>query len=573
MKFSWQKWTLLAAIIVVMCIEAVFFSGFSSLNSPVYGGDIYYHFGVSNHIFNGGSPFMSSQFLGEYAHYPWLYHYIVASLASITGISLQTVVIFFPLLITFFAGIISFWLGVKVFKDETLALLFSLYWITVMIPNSLPAPFASVLVFPLFVLMIYYYSDSWFGKISSGVLLGITALSHTSVFLGSLIFFFILSFIKIKENWKQGLVWGFTIGTLGLIVSMLYWYAPFFIYHGITPNRWADYVASGDTFTFQILFNLLKNQFFNLNNFARLFLGLFALLGITYAFRKDKNEIDYLPFYIYLAGFIGFIHPLITLPLLGTSVGSYGFDNIFILAIPLLILISFQADKSFSKQTNKIKTFCMIILTFLFLSHAFFVIQGFKNDIWTQSAENPEGMPVKLQGLISWSKENIENNESILVSADETGFAINALTGKKVVTARRTHSSPFVNMNERNADTAVLLYGNNTKVKKELISKYQISWFYEDAYAVQAQQECRAYIEQKLNDFYSVRCLRTTPEYESYLKENGVEYVKSYAGLDPASSVAPLFDLLSIKPTNYTFQVSELSYDVPGIARMYKVIK
>ena len=97
------------------------------------------------------------------------------------------------------------------------------------------------------------------------------------------------------------------------------------------------------------------------------------------------------------------------------------------------------------------------------------------------------------------------------------------------------------------------MYGNNPKLSAELVKKYHIKYYYEDFYSIQSSQECLNGFEQmkdpRMADL-SLACLRIDPGRENYINEAGIPGIKVHTRLDPASSVAPLFDMIAIKPSN-----------------------
>ncbi|MGF3555148.1 MAG: hypothetical protein ACQXXF_07800, partial [Thermoplasmatota archaeon] len=174
--------------------------------------------------------------------------------------------------------------------------------------------------------------------------------------------------------------------------------------------------------------------------------------------------------------------------------------------------------------------------------------------------------------------QNTGKEEVTISPHGETAFALNALTGRKVLFLRRTHASPFVDANKREADAAIILYGNNETLRKELLEKYNIKYFYYDFYALQQIYECIQYWENLSNDAYaelSYACLRTSLDYKNYLEQNGIETKEVYARLDVASENAPKFRMLAIKPKEIRLNLSEIrviSYQNTTYFGFYKII-
>lgn len=569
-EWTWQEYALCIAMAVMLLLELGLFNSFQSLPSPLYGGDVYYHFSVINHIANGESPLMSSQFIGVYAHYPWIFHLTVALLSIITGASALSSAIYSPMLTTFLAGIISWHLGKRIFHSKTFALLFSLCWISWQIPHAAASPFAELVIWPLFVLAVTFAESPW-QRALAGVTLGLCGLSQVVLWVAAFMYLgllmasrIILSHVHKGENGRWSIrtegalttiisqiKWFLPIVLVGLPIGLLYWGPGIFVYHGVTPNRWADYVAAGDSVTLSAIFDMIKHLFFFTRNWATLLISIISIFGTYWAIKKHPRfEACALNFAVAV---IGFLHPIITLPLLGSSIGYYAFGYIFDLGTPLMFVLAVYLVYRSVPESFKAAVYAIGLI--LVIANAYFVYSDYDKDIWTQQGRNPNMM----MDLALLMKEKISNDEAMLVTHEETGFAINAMTGKKVTIARRTHASPFVDMNKRIADTAIMLYGKNNDTIRELLNNHSVRYLYEDHYSAEQEAACKS---QKgnlaANPDISFSCLRTSPAYADYLSSNGIEYVKVHGRIDPASNVAPKFDMLAIIPGNYTYIQSHL---------------
>ena len=320
-KLGWQEWGLLVAIIIVVYTQFSIFSIFQQLPGPLYGGDYYYHYGHMLHIYDGGSVFENSNYLNEYEYYPWFLHLSVASISKITLTSPLNLMIFFPLIITIIAGIVTYFLGIKLFGNKTVALLASFAWMIYDIPATTPTSFGTKLLIPAIVLG-FIYADSLKTRIIAGILYGIGGISHVTIFLGTSLFlalFFIYrAYSSKKENkklplteiLKKEIIFLIPILIIGILIAMLYWAPPIFAYHGKTLNPWQEYTVSGISATsvLSYLFDTLKLQFFNLSGAFFLIFSLISLLGLYISAKKRK--FFYIPLLIFFVGILGILHPL-----------------------------------------------------------------------------------------------------------------------------------------------------------------------------------------------------------------------------------------------------------------------
>lgn len=576
-----HSWIAMGIVIVFLGLEFSTIKDFKQLPSPLYGGDIYYHFSVINHIYNGGSPLRSSQFLNEWAHYPWFFHWLVAMTAKATGLSVLKTTLFFPLIITVLAGFVSFLIGKKLF-GETVGVLFMALW-TLQVPSSVASSFASLVTFPLFVYLLFY-SKTLSSRILAGILYGLVGLGHVAVFIAANIFiglFFLWRLYVNKHDLRHQVLKEIKhilpVLIVGVPIALLFWAPAFFVYKGVTPNNWASYVARGDRLYVRDIVDVVKTLFFNNSSYLSLTFSLLSLVGLVFIVKKKRQEL-FMPVLVFASAFVGFIHPMFSLPLFGVSLGYYGFGYVFAFSSAALAVAGFFVI--YNSLPGKGRLACAIVFSLLIILSAQDVLSRFKNDRWSGVGREFPSQTRMMFEAAEWIKTNVANDEVILASHEETGFAVNALTGKKILIARRTHTSPFVDMNERVADAAVIMYGNNFVLAKELLKKYNIQFFYEDAYSYSEVSNCQKVFQHlgrpEAGDA-SFACLRVLPSFENYLKSNGVNTTRTHARLDPASAEAPQFDLVVIYPKRSDFfeqslkTEKELAVQGVPIARISKI--
>jgi hypothetical protein len=205
------------------------------------------------------------------------------------------------------------------------------------------------------------------------------------------------------------------------------------------------------------------------------------------------------------------------------------------------------------------------------------------NDEWVQYGQSLDTQTQAFFNLADYISNNVNIDNSVFISPHgETAFALNAVTGAKVLHMRRTHANPFVDINKRIADTAVILYGNNSEVRKELIEKYNVKYLVMDDYSYMGMSNCYNnwdLFDLEENADSSYNCLRVSSlEYRDYLEENGLEVKEVNARLDPSQINVPKFDLLIIKPRD-TMEFSSLiplfaypaDVELPTVA-LYEII-
>lgn len=595
-KFGHQDVLFGLLMLSIIFTGADVLSEFKQLPGPVYGGDLYLHFGIVNHIIEGGSPVMSSHFLSEYEHYPWLMHLLIVVFSAVGGLSPLKAMIYFPIFISLGAALVAYLLGNKVFKSKEVGLVMALLWtLATGVPGAVPTHFSNAVLIPLIPLALYR-SRTRKGKIVSGVAYGLCGVGHIVAFLAANLFLGlssvadilgshlrfkksslrIVNLSSIRKSVNDSFVNVATVVIIGLPLALLYWAPPIFIYHAKTLNPWQEYVSTGLAgLTGSYVWGQMKGVFFSFGSFNAALLSTLAVLGLLYSLKKDKA-----PLLVFLTGFLGVIHPWITKPLFGTSFGFYGFPIILNLSRSLFVVggLAFITERARGMFQKRI-----ILLVFaLFLIYSnYSIISEYKKNPWTQVGMEMPPATEALFEIGEWVKSETGKDEVFITTHDESAFALNGLSGAKIVSMRRTHASPYVNVNERVADKAVMLYGKNEETVKGLIDRYAVKYLYEDLYSAEAQMRCDQVFDALKNPQYgdlAFNCLTTDPEYEDYLRENGVEFVQTNMRLDPSDARAPRFDMLAIKPTGinsylagHTKKVKEATIEGQPIAVILQI--
>ncbi len=575
-----QDYLVIALIVIVFLVQFSIYSQLKQIPGPIYGGDAYHHKGMAQHIYNGNAPWTDPYYLGGYAFYPWLAHVFVVFLAYFAGISILKASIFFPAIMSVLAIIVTYLLGIKVFRNKNFALLFAAAWISFrIVPSSAPTDLALTLMMPAAALFIIY-AKTVPQRIAAGIVYGLSGITHAAFFIGiNLLLLILFSYrvidenmertdegkIKIKRHFSHSIAkqlrWFSIILLIGIPIAMLYWGPVIFVYHGKTLNPLQEYSGSGlEGLNFEFVFTyLFKQIFFDTSNYIAIIMSILAIMGLYYVLlNRDKLKIALL---FYLTAFFGVIHPIITRPLINTSFGYYwfpGFANItrMILIIFGIYLIYALAKKYLRNTKEETITYAIIAVTITMLAlNAGINIKSFESDQFTQAGFTLSPDMEAMFRMGDWIMANTRNGDVFVSTHPETSFALQALTGREVMFSRRTHSSHFVDVNKRAADEAVMLYGNSEEKTKELLREYNVKYIYHDFYSLQTKQQCEqiwSILDNPNAQLQSYVCLQTTPEFENYLKQYGVNYKKIVGPLDPAGGpYTPKYELLAVNPSQF----------------------
>ncbi|MFH8093093.1 MAG: hypothetical protein QXM38_04075 [Candidatus Aenigmatarchaeota archaeon] len=584
----------LIVIIPIVLIQLFTISQFKQFPGPLYGGDIYWHFGEVLNIYNGNPPWSNPQVSGEYAYYGWLTQFLIALIAKLTKLNVYTVYLYFPVILSFTVGIVSYALGMDFFKNKKFAILFSLLSISFSYTvTDIWRILGDIILMMLFILFFVraIKTNKLSYKIFSGLFYGFAGLTHVVAFPSITIFiflFFIYNFflrsvtirlnakdIKIivlksdkKESKKDIILLFFTIFIIGFLISMLFFGPIIFVYRGKIKNPLHEYTEPDvSKYGIYVLFTMLSDTFFNTNSIISLIISIITLAGLYFVIKNRDDLHARTILLLVLSAFVSGSHYFLTLPIFGISlIPMYFYGFLMKVTIPLLFVFAIQSFYEKIKNMKAKKLFFYIVFLFL-IANMISIANSVYNDKWV-SLGRMEPNPV-LNEIVKWINENT-NKDDVFLSNEELSFAINGLTGRKVVISRRTHFSPYIDINKRVADAAIILYGNNPNKSVELLKKYNISYLYWDVNWIYFAQN-----EPSL----------TSLEHENYLYENGVKFQKIETYLDPAwEKWHPKYKVLAIipakldesQPWSDTFQKYlklEKTFYIDGkeFAKIYKI--
>jgi hypothetical protein len=537
--FEFPDYILICFIVLFAVLLIMQYSSFKQLPSPVYGGDIYHQLGAVNHVKYGGNPFRSFTTLEGLPSYFPIYSLLVGGFARIfnaSGISAMYIMS----IILFCIGIaIVYTIFSKIFNKYTglcAAMIFP--GGTVFARGILKyTEFATLVAVPLFFLFLILFFQSkrkWIFAALSGIAYGIASLSHGESFflitlILPLIFLYMLffqfydfkrfDFDAIKKGWKKNLALFMIIFIIGFAIAQAYWFKP--ISMALNGTRGVLAFSNDDIFSSG---NFFWDGILNLFNFSSPFFGLLStlfILGIILPFiikGYDKKLIFIFIFSAYLI-LLPF-HYVITEPLLGFSlVPVHTMGHAYPIAKALICSCAiFYLIKLF--DAKKVRIFgiaCFgLILAFLLIWYFTYL----NTDTWVTAGRTE--LDSVLRYTSDWIKENTDVND-VFISTKEISSAMNALSGRKFVSLRKNHVERFLDFMQREADLAVMLYGNNSQKRAELFKAYNVKYLYWDGFWFQSEfifNENGTAI-----DFYDPVLVFDTEFYRNYFIDNGVKFI------------------------------------------------
>jgi hypothetical protein len=500
-----SNFVLAVVIILYLIFQLILILGFKQLPSPIFGGDYYHSMGSINNIRYGGDVLGAPNVLGSEPQYLPLYSIFVAVIANLFNLSTFHAMGLASVLIMIFAMFIVYFLSIALFSSKHIGVISVLIYLPLTkFPIWKYLDFTLTLMFPLFLLLLFRFwkNRKMLNAILAGIAYGLIGWSHTVGFVSanivlvfaslSMLFFRYFSVEKTKilfmksdclANFRKTAIKIAVIFAIGVLVALPIWFKPIFVYHGDTKNPVQDYTQynfDDVKYMFVFLFNTIKENFFNFGNLFSAGISVLFLAGVVLFFvaRRKQGRSDELRFIsvVLVSAFAGSFHYFLMQPILGTNL-SAPYIAKFLFPISQMLFASFAIMYSCAipfvqKHVKKI-IYAVIIVLFIVTLLNFASFQQTNQYVAMAKTELPALFP----SMQSWILNNTDVND-VFLSSNELSFALNGLTGRKEVVGRRSHNSLYINLDERQADAAVMLYGNDDAKREELLKKYNAKYMF-----------------------------------------------------------------------------------------------
>ncbi|MFW6311369.1 MAG: hypothetical protein ACOC1K_03950 [Nanoarchaeota archaeon] len=546
-------------LIIVSITHYNFFSEYESLPSPIYGGDLYYQAGSIEHISKGGNFFESSSFNKGVPGYLPLYGLVVSVFKLIFKMDTFNAMYLVSILITILSGFLYYLLFKLLTKQKLISATLTVFFLGIGF-NLKYTDFAYKIMLPLYVIFLYklFNEKNLKNTIVLGVILGLLSYANNVFFIGAtiiLVIFYglnykeIISSIKIKKNIHY---------IIPLIITFLFaifiWYKPIFIYH-LKPTYPRFLMDLPDFSRFSIQFNYLVNYiksfFFNFSNIKSTIISMSSIVGLSILFliKNNKENTKFIKQFLIASIILTFSY-FITQPFLGLN--FYPNQQQIWLNIIIKPLLLYFTLSIINKQIKN-KLYFQYLLIGIIVVFGFLSINNFVNanqeSRWNDGAKLPIQSPLKEATFYLNQNSNVND---VILTNKETGFALNSLTGMKLVVNRwAQQNDPFINMPQRDIDAAIILYGNDIDKKKELIQKYDIDYLYWDTQWI--NMEYRFDEQGNLVSWFDPLIAYENDKTKQLLDNNSVSYFTEYTWVDPSVKNENIkkFDLIFVSPDNY----------------------
>jgi hypothetical protein len=549
-----------ATLIAVVALAQVWLlRDLRTLPSPIFGGDYSYQMGCIESIRASGNPMASCSVSGALPGYLPLYGTLVAVISRIGGWAVVPSMIGFSVFLRALATGIAWWVFTRLYgrgAGFTLACLSALL-------NPEPifkyTEFTFAVIVPLYFHALFRFVEK--PALPAGLYLGLTlaaaGYSHAVVFIGGIVVAVLSSAIGLLAGAPEGRAPRARAAVLGLAVAAAcsalalgYWYRPIFVHHGASSLHYTEWnggvslVTAGDQLRYARAALLAMVR---LDQWPYVVQNGLCLLGLVLVWRSRERR-RWLPgIWIAAATLLWIFHYVVTMPLLHTHlVPDYVRRYLWFFAawLPAAIPVVTLHERIRSRAA------AIALPALVFCGSVAGLVAGtleLARDPAMANARNT--LDPALASLQSWAFAHTKPDDVVL-SSNELSFAWAALTGRKTVVARRAQNDPFVDMDVRNRDAALMLYGSDEEARSRLLRQYGVRYLLWTPQWIPSEY----YKDPKLGFAYMDPLLYFRNDaYDRALERAGVQIINFYGWVDPAlrGPEYPRFELTLVSPDNY----------------------
>src|SRR5262245_2817358 len=482
-------WALgIALLLAVGLARAWLVAGLDHLPSPLFGGDYSFEMGCVRSILASRNPMASCSSCGGLPHYLPLYGTLLAVTTGASGVPVEK-------------AMLGMSVGFRVLSVGLVGLVFARLYgrATGLVVDCLwalyrPQPilkyteFTTGIVAPLYFFALYRYvqGPGLRRAIGVGLLLAVAGYSHTVVFVGgSLIAAVVVAVIAATGPAPLGRAPALARGAghLAAIVACAslalgYWYRPIFVPHGRASAHYLEWNSGTVLTTLADRFGYagrFLGSFLQVADWPRAIVNLLAVIGLVCLW-LTRARARFLPGAL-IAGvtFAYLFHYFVTMPLFGTHFVPiyiawmlWGFAVLFLSAIPATL-----AFDRLASGRGRLAVAAVVLAA---------TIVGIVADARTQ-AQDPAVIAARqplhplYRSLQAYAAASTRP-EDVALSTNELSFAWSALTGRKTVVTRRAHTDPYLDMDARNRDAALILYGSDDAARRRLLREYDVRYLF-----------------------------------------------------------------------------------------------
>ena len=558
-RLSGTEWRLGVLLLAVAAAQAWLTRDMRFLASGLFGGDHAYQLACIRSIAASLNPMSSCNVSGALPGYFPLYGTLVAYFSRITLMDPLNAMFVTAVLFRVLSAFIVYRVFRRLF-DRSTGLVMACLW-TSLHPELIfkYTEFTTAIIVPLYFLALHRYVEKPDLRRAAALGISLTVLgySHSVAFIGGVAIAglaIVAGMVARGGLPRLGAEAWLTLRHLPVFaaagaLTLGYWYRPIFVHHGKTSLHYAAWTSVDLSSLAQRLDwarrTLLAEFSFDSAPAAALTLLYVTALACLVATRDKRRFVPGVM--LASASFVWMLHYFATVPLLGTHFIPiyvqwmlWGVGRLLLAAIPVAVLFASAAGRRNAAvlETAALALALLAVVTQSRTIHASPDMQ------MAHESQDPA-----IAALTAFTARHLRPDD-VALATNELSFAWGAMTGRKTVVTRRGQNDAFIDMDVRNRDAALMLYGRDDTLRTRLLEQYDVrylfwasNWF-QSEYAVTPAGDTVTF-----DPFFYFR----NDAYDEQLARAGVQTIPSFSWVDPAlrGSDYPRFDLSVVTPRNY----------------------
>ena len=575
-----REWRLLALLAGVAALQTWLVHDMRFLASGLFGGDHAYQLACIRAIAASLDPMASCSVSGALPGYLPLYGTLVAYFSRVAAIDpLQAMFVTAVVFRTLSTFVVYRVFG-RLFGRPT-GFVMACLW-SALHPELIfkYTEFTTGIVLPLYFLALDRYVERpGPGRAAAlGLALAVLGYSHAVAFVGGVM---IAALAIVAGIFVRGGLRGAgrealqALGHLPIFVAcgaltLGYWWKPIVVHHGHTSLHYTDWSQTAlQTFTQRLDWagHALGDEF-SFDGPARGTLTLLMAAGVVCFVASRARRRFATAAIVASASFAWLFHFFATEPLLHVhfaplyvEVMHWSVARLFLAAMAVTL---FFARPGVARNAGVVETAALVLALGALWSESR-EIHDSPDMVVARSEQDPA-----IAALTAWTAKHLDP-EAVALSTNELSFAWSAMTGRKTVVSRRSQNDAFLDLDVRNRDAALMLYGRDDSVRVALLKKYRVGYLFWASNWFASEYQTRPPSDTLSFDPFG---WFANAEYDGEAERGGLRITHLYTWVDPALQGPdyPRYDMTLLTPNNYadSFHPWPASFDsLLGIAWAY----
>lgn len=554
-----RDWRLLALLTGVAAVQAWLVHDMRFLASGLFGGDHAYQLACIRAIAASLNPMASCSVSGALPGYFPLYGTLVAYFARITAMDPLQAMFVTAVIFRVLSTLVVFAVFRRLFGRST-GFVVACLW-AALHPELIfkYTEFTTGIVLPLFFVALYRILErpGPDRALALGLALAVLGYSHSVGFVGAVAITALAMPIAIFVRGGltgAGREAARTVRDLPILfacglLTLGYWWKPIFVLHGRTSLHYVEWTSIDLASNAQRLDWARRTLAaeFSFKDPVLAVLTVLLAAGVFALFAPANRRRFGPAAIIVVTTFVWLFHYFVTEPLLHRHFiplyvewMHWGVARLFLAAIPIAL---FFRQPAIARRAPVFETIALVLALAAIGSESRALHDS--PDMVAAREEQDPAIPA----LTAWAAQHLDP-EAVAISTNELSFAWSAMTGRKTVVSRRGQNDAFLDMDVRNKDAAIMLYGRDDSLRVALLRKYRVGYLFWASNWIASEYQTRPPADTLAFDPFAWFA-NASSDAEAELA--GLQFTHLYTWVDPAlqGSDYPRYDMTVLLPRNY----------------------